>query len=214
MFSSGFFSEHPVIFMGIMSFLSIWVLLVDVFFYSCSFLLILLIFLRNQAKFWWSAIVEWKLWLIILIRLCGFRSDVSLGLSYWVFLWSRPSPWDPHVCMREMSWLMMLSEQASGWPSSLHEKAVLPITWFFKFHFIAGSTFMEILLINKFSQLFLSCRVESKRRKVLWFQNFCHRNLREKSRTLFFILHKGIHWFMCFPIFLTRLLSCFFTHRF
>lgn len=124
-----------------------------------------------------------------------------------------------HMCEWERwaDWwwvLLKVSGQASGWPSSLHEKAVLRITWFFKFHFIAGSTFMEILLINKFSQLFLSCRVESKQRKVLWFQNFCHRNLREKSRTLFLILHKGLHWFMCFPIFLTRLLSCFFTHRF
>lgn len=31
-----------------------------------------------------------------------------------------------------------------------------------KFHFIAGSTFMDILLINKFSQLFLTCKAGLK----------------------------------------------------
>lgn len=138
-------------------------------------------------------------------------------MSHWAFPTGSFSGVDrlpgTHMCAwgRWADWWCLVGRQVDDLQACMK---VLLITWFFKFHFIAGSTFMEILLINKFSQLFLSCRAESKRRKVLWFQNFCHRNLREKSRTLFFILHKGIHWFMCFPIFLAKLLSCFFTHRF
>lgn len=53
------------------------------------FLLTLIIFLGNLVTFGCLPIFEWKLWLIILIRRCGFLLKLYNPVSRWAFLWCR-----------------------------------------------------------------------------------------------------------------------------